>query len=54
MEDGCILFNKNFSTVVVKGKGTGNLEFTSGKVLSLTDVLGRIICIKGYVQTESY
>jgi len=36
--ENCVLFMRNSSTTVVKGKGTVNLEFTSGKVLSLTDV----------------
>jgi hypothetical protein len=38
MEDGCILFMGNSTTAAVKGKGTVNLEFTSGNVLTLTDV----------------
>jgi hypothetical protein len=36
--ENCVLFMRNSSTTVVKGKGTVNLEFTSGKVLSLNDV----------------
>jgi hypothetical protein len=38
VEDGCILFMGNSTTAAVKGKGTVNLEFTSGNVLTLTDV----------------
>jgi hypothetical protein len=38
VEDGCILFMGNSTTVAVKGKGTVNLEFTYGNVLTLTDV----------------
>jgi hypothetical protein len=38
VEDGCILFIGNSTIVAVKGKGTMNLEFTSGNVLTLTDV----------------
>jgi hypothetical protein len=38
VEDSCILFSKNSFTVVVKGKGTINLEFTSRKVMTLNDV----------------
>jgi hypothetical protein len=38
VENGCILFMGNSTTAAVKGKGTVNLEFTSGNVLTLTDV----------------
>jgi hypothetical protein len=38
MEDGCILFMGNSTTAAVKGKGTVNLEFTFGNVLTLIDV----------------
>ncbi|XP_073225656.1 uncharacterized protein [Cicer arietinum] len=37
-EDGSILYMGNASTVQVKGKGTMEIEFTSGKVLTLKDV----------------
>jgi hypothetical protein len=39
VEDGCVLFMENSTTVVVKGKGIVNLKFTSKKVVTLTDVL---------------
>jgi hypothetical protein len=38
MEDGYVLFMGNSTTATVKGKGTVNMEFTSGNVLTLTDV----------------
>jgi hypothetical protein len=38
MEDGYVLFMGNSTTAAVKGKGTVNLEFTYGNVLTLTDV----------------
>jgi hypothetical protein len=38
IDDGCEFFMGNSSTTVIKGKVTLNLEFTYGKVLSLTDV----------------
>jgi hypothetical protein len=38
VEDGCILFMGNSTTAAVKCKGTVNLEFTSGNVLTLIDV----------------
>ncbi|XP_072066897.1 uncharacterized protein [Arachis hypogaea] len=37
-ENGIILYMGNASTVQVMGKGTVKLEFTSGRVLTLTDV----------------
>ncbi|XP_073222466.1 uncharacterized protein [Cicer arietinum] len=37
-EDGSILYMGNASIVQVKGKGTVEIEFTSGKVLTLKDV----------------
>ncbi|XP_073219592.1 uncharacterized protein [Cicer arietinum] len=37
-EDGSILYTRNASTVQVKGKGTVEIEFTSGKILTLKDV----------------
>ncbi|XP_073220042.1 uncharacterized protein [Cicer arietinum] len=37
-EDGSILYMGNASTVQVKGKGTVEIEFTSGKILTLKDV----------------
>ncbi|GMQ08605.1 hypothetical protein CsSME_00052258 [Camellia sinensis var. sinensis] len=38
VNDGTVLYMGNASTVAIKGKGTVDLEFTSGKVLSLNDV----------------
>ena len=38
VEDGTVLYMKNSSTAAVKGKGKVDLEFTSGKTLTLTDV----------------
>ncbi|XP_073222528.1 uncharacterized protein [Cicer arietinum] len=37
-EDGSILYMRNASTIQVKGKGTVEIEFTSGKILTLKDV----------------
>ncbi|GKV35090.1 hypothetical protein SLEP1_g43403 [Rubroshorea leprosula] len=36
--EGSVLYVGNSATVQVKGKGTVDLEFTSGKVLTLTNV----------------
>ncbi|XP_077226408.1 uncharacterized protein LOC143859638 [Tasmannia lanceolata] len=38
VEDGNVIYMGNSSTAEVKGKGKVELEFTSGKVLTLTDV----------------
>ncbi|XP_077248607.1 uncharacterized protein LOC143888156 [Tasmannia lanceolata] len=38
VEDGNVLYMGNSSTAEVKGKGKVELEFTSGKILTLTDV----------------
>ena len=38
VEDGSVLYMGNSSTAAIKGKGTVDLEFTSGKCLTLTDV----------------
>ncbi|KAH9715705.1 hypothetical protein KPL71_021156 [Citrus sinensis] len=38
MDDGSVLYMENSSTAIVKGKGNVQLEFTSGKTLTLTDV----------------
>ena len=38
MDDGSVLYMGNSSTAIVKGKGNVQLEFTSGKILTLTDV----------------
>ena len=38
VEDGTVLYTGNSSTTTVKGKGIVGLEFTSGKILSLTNV----------------
>ncbi|KAH9780112.1 CCHC-type domain-containing protein [Citrus sinensis] len=38
MDDGSVLYMGNSSTAIVKGKGNVQLEFTSGKTLTLTDV----------------
>ena len=38
VEDGTVLYMGNSSTAAVKGKGKVDLEFTSGKTLTLTDV----------------
>ncbi|KAH9720235.1 hypothetical protein KPL70_006028 [Citrus sinensis] len=38
MDDGSVLYMGNSSTAIVKGKGNVQLEFTSGKALTLTDV----------------
>jgi hypothetical protein len=38
VEDGYVLFKGNSTTAFAKGKGTVNLEFTYGNVLTLTDV----------------
>lgn len=38
MEDGHVLYVGNSSTVVVKGKETIKMEFSSGKILTLKDV----------------
>lgn len=37
-EDGSVLYMGNASTVQVKGKGSVEIEFTSGKILTLKDV----------------
>ncbi|CAI0476507.1 unnamed protein product, partial [Linum tenue] len=39
VEDGCVLHMGNESTAPVEGRGTVELEFTSGKILVLRDVL---------------
>lgn len=38
IEDGSVIYMKNWSTIPIKGKCTIDLDFTSGKVLSLKDV----------------
>ena len=38
VEDGTVLYMGNSSTAAVKGKGKVDLEFTSGKTLTLIDV----------------
>ena len=38
LNNGTVLYMENSSTAEVKGKGKVDLEFTSGKTLTLTDV----------------